>query len=492
VIVFVLLMSIILERTPVPIYRQQADFLALSQPITGFVGGRGVGKTRIGGYKVFRNLRDEEPALCVSPDAGVVTETTLPTCLELAKELGIYVGHKMTPYPKIWFRTQDNGTATIVFRSGEKPKKLHGPNYALVWIDEASLQSKDVFLDVMPTLRFKGKMGPMQMTFTPKGKSNWTFDVFYEVIQDDDLLDIPEDQIDWFGDKPYRRKANSRLIHARSTDNPFLPDNFVDVLRSNMSAQLAQQELEGDFIEMSGMMFQRHWFQQVDSVPREATRVRYWDRASSHNSGCETAGMLMAYANGVWYIEDLIHGHWSARERDSHIVATAEKDDAKYHGEVIIYAEQEGGSGGKEVMENMILMLAGYPVHRDVVSGNKLQLIGGMKLPNEAKVKRAMPLQSQAEGGNIRVLRAGWTNYFLDQIVAFPESTLCDAVDAASGAFNKLTKTAPRDIKAAEKSRVEDYQLPAQKFGAMFALEQTRNRQKSVDGRRRARRLFDR
>ena len=50
-----------------------------------------------------------------------------------------------------------------------------------------------------------------------------------------------------------------------------------------------------------------------------------------------------------------------------------------------------------------------------------------------------MPLSSAAQAGNVKLVRGVWNTDFLDEIDAFPESVHDDQVDAASGAFGKLS-----------------------------------------------------
>lgn len=458
----------------VGLYPQQAEFAGSKEFIRGFVGGRGSGKTRSGAYAITRIAKGGDPWMCVSPDAGVVTETTLPTFLEVCESLGIYRGHKLSPYPKVRFATRYGGTANIIFRSGEKPKKLHGPNKAGLWIDEASLQSKDVFLDAIPTLRYKGIMGPCLMTFTPKGKRNWTFETFFEPVEEHRIGTdgCSAEGIEWIGGRAYRKKVNTHLVHARSTDNPFLPEQFVDVLSGNMSRQLAQQELQGDFIEIAGLMFSREWFELVDEAPRDAMRVRYWDKAATPGSGCYTAGLLMAMdKRGLVYIEDVVRGQWSYHERDLVIEQTAEADSRKYKGEVIIIAEQEGGSGGKEVMHQMITNLGRFPVQRDVVGGKQSRVVDGIELPGQPKIVRAMPFAGQAEAGNVKLVRGRWNQDWIEEITAFPESTYADQVDATSGAFNRLKGKMFAPRQAPTKDTVDG---TTDRFGALAALQRAR------------------
>lgn len=113
--------------------------------------------------------------------------------------------------------------------------------------------------------------------------------------------------------------------------------------------------------------------------------------------------------DGVFWIEDVTYGKWSADHRNRIIFETARADRDKYGNTVQIYGEQEGGSAGKEVSEQFIKMLAGFPVYREIVSGRGTRKVGGQTLPGDAKVIRAQGLATQAEAGNVRIRRAKFT-----------------------------------------------------------------------------------
>jgi hypothetical protein len=49
-----------------------------------------------------------------------------------------------------------------------------------------------------------------------------------------------------------------KLFRGKSSDNPYLPDNYVETLRANMSPDKAERELEGKFVALSGKIW-KHW-----------------------------------------------------------------------------------------------------------------------------------------------------------------------------------------------------------------------------------------
>jgi hypothetical protein len=48
-----------------------------------------------------------------------------------------------------------------------------------------------------------------------------------------------------------------KLFRGKSTDNPYLPDNYVEGLRANMSPDQAERELDGKFVALSGKIWKR-------------------------------------------------------------------------------------------------------------------------------------------------------------------------------------------------------------------------------------------
>lgn len=411
-----------------PLTEPQSLFRASSDDICGFVAGRGSGKTVIGAIDSILRARNGDHQMCVSPNHKVLMETTWVVFCETASKLGVYRDNRKTPVPKVFFRSQDGGKAQMVFRSGEDSESLRGPTKSLLWIDEASIQRKDVLLYGAPVLRQRREANRLILTFTPKGRRHWTYELFYTRNQKGEYVRIP----------------GRDLVQAHTLSNPFLPANYYDAIRALYTEALAQQELAGEFVDILGLMFQRHWFGRENEAPARARRVRYWDKASSEGVGSFTCGVLMSRTdNGRYLVEDVVRGRWSYEERDRRILETAEADAEHWGHNVQIYLEQEPGSGGKESAQLSVKMLARFPVHIDHLTGSKQRVKGGQKVPGQAKITRAGPLAAQAEGGNVRLLSGcPWIGDYLEELCAFPESAHSDQVDASSGAFNKLAQYA--------------------------------------------------
>jgi predicted phage terminase large subunit-like protein len=159
--------------------------------------------------------------------------------------------------------------------------------------------------------------------------------------------------------------------------------------------------------------------------------VRAWDKAGTEGGeGAYTAGVLMhKMRNGVFVIEDVVRGRWSALEREQHIKRISQLDqDNLQRGRWVSYQiviEQEPGSGGKESAEATIRNLAGFDVTADRVTGSK--------------EVRAEPFAAQVQAGNVWLVAGLWVQEFRDEAEAWPRGRTLDQIDAAAMAFAHLT-----------------------------------------------------
>ncbi len=250
-----------------------------------------------------------------------------------------------------------------------------------------------------------------------------------------------------------KRKANIKHIclpgeldkYADKVNPPelkeFYKDGLLDPVRLNrtvlkdLEADLGQYSYAGQIGQFptppSGGMFKVDNFHITSATPNPvdiAEVVRYWDKAgtkekiSGKTNAAYTVGCKMAkLKTGRWVILDVKRGRWSTDEREHIIKKVAETDGPK----VSVYYEQEPGSGGKESAEATTKNLAGFTAQADRPQGDKIY--------------RADPYSVQVNDGNISLLQADWNYEFIEEHRHFPFSTYKDQVDAAGGAFAKLT-----------------------------------------------------
>jgi predicted phage terminase large subunit-like protein len=236
-------------------------------------------------------------------------------------------------------------------------------------------------------------------------------------------------------DEKYRRKSEALFPEHK-------PLSFLLERKAVMSQASWQAEYQGMPILAGGGILPIEKIRIVETVaPRDIVdSVRYWDKAGTEDGGAYTCGMLMyKLRDGSYLIADVVRGQWSAMKREQFILQTAQLDERdRFAGVkpglgankpmVRIFVEQEPGSGGKESAENTVRMLAGHSAAADRVSGS-----------SGSKEVRADPFAAQVQAGNVSILAADWNRALLEEFETWPSGRYKDQVDAAAGAFNKLT-----------------------------------------------------
>jgi len=213
------------------------------------------------------------------------------------------------------------------------------------------------------------------------------------------------------------------FVPARLHDNPHLDAAEYERSLAALHPVERARLRDGDWNAVyEGGFFKREWLPIVERAPAEARRCRSWDKAATAGGGDWTAGVKIAEAQGLWYVEHVVRGQWSGPDREAVIRQTAALDGP----ETVIVVEQEPGSGGKDSAQHTVRALAGFAVYAEPVTGEK--------------TSRAKPLAAQAAAGNVRLVRGPWNAAFLDELLAFPAGTNDDQVDAAAGGFNHLSR----------------------------------------------------
>jgi predicted phage terminase large subunit-like protein len=178
----------------------------------------------------------------------------------------------------------------IIFRSGEDPDKLRGPNISGIWLDEASVMDEEVFNICIGRLREGGRAGWLTATFTPKGMIHWTYEVFGR------------------GDR-----ENTELFRSKTSQNPFLAREFVSAVSKQYSDKQANQELDGEFVDQEGA----EW-------PNSHFGESIWFDEWPHNSNIKIKTMAVDPSKG----RDARHGDYTsiiklARDQDGTLYCDA-------------------------------------------------------------------------------------------------------------------------------------------------------------------------
>jgi predicted phage terminase large subunit-like protein len=233
--------------------------------------------------------------------------------------------------------------------------------------------------------------------------------------------------------EPARRCSTSiGFQDPRSYDGELLfAERFPREVVERDKVPLGSYAVAGQFqqrpVPREGGLFKRGWFGIVDAAPAGTRWVRHWDLAASKKKQ-GTSGQAFTAGVKLGKMPDgrFIVGHSERLQEEGHQVRVAIQNMAEADGKgVEISLPQDPGQAGKVQARDLVLMLAGWNVHAEPETGDK--------------VTRATPFSAQAEAGNVVLLRGSWNEAYLDEMANFPNGATKDQVDASSGAFARLT-----------------------------------------------------
>lgn len=220
-----------------------------------------------------------------------------------------------------------------------------------------------------------------------------------------------------------------RFIPSMLSDNPQGDPTYRDRL---MALPLIERErlLGGNWNvrAAAGLVFKREWFDIIDRVPSDVLRtMRVWDRAAtpvtpqSPDPDWTRGVKISKHASGLFVVRDVVSLRGRPHEVDQLIMHTAQVDGPT----VEVGFWQDPGAAGKAEAERHVKMLAGRIVHVEKASLDKETY--------------ARATSSQAEAGNVKLVRGEWNDAYLSEHQAFPDGKHDDIIDAESLGMLKLT-----------------------------------------------------
>lgn len=210
-------------------------------------------------------------------------------------------------------------------------------------------------------------------------------------------------------------------------------ENAVQELERGMGSLRAAGQLQQRPTVADGDVFKLEWLRKrTKRWPTDGRAVRYWDTAGTAGGGDWTAGVLMAEADGLFYLCDVVRAQVGYMEREKLIYDTALLDQGRFRRPPGIWIERPTGLSG-ESTDRMLQRLAGFDARPDKVTGRR-SYVKGEDLP-----ARWMNLAAQLESGNVILVDGPWVQAFVDELLAAPNGAHDDQIVSASGAFSMLT-----------------------------------------------------
>lgn len=362
--------------------------------------GRRFGKGVLGVSEAFKRGIGGMKCRWVSPS---YSSDSYQASWSIASNLAAQIPEVVPHLQKKMFDFGRLGGGWLQFRTAEEPDGLRGEGVDFVIFDEAAhvKNLKDMWEQcVRPSLM--DRKGGAWFISTPRG-----FNFFAELYK---RGDGESKEPDW------------AAFHYPTHSNPNIAWDEIAALRKDMPALVARQEIDAEFVQLAGALFNRDNILVLEQEPPGLSWVRSWDLAWTKKTTSDyTAGAKMAMdRNGMVILADLVHDRfeWPAAVRC--ISATAKADGAAVRQGIECVAAQEG----------MLQLLMADPLLCNL-SFEPLRV-------HTDKITRALPLIARAEQRKFAIVRAPWNKKFLDEAAGFPEGDHDDMVDACTGAMQMI------------------------------------------------------
>lgn len=429
----------------------QEAFLSTPADICVYGGAAGGGKSYGLLLEALRHIDNPEYG-------AVIFRRTYP---EITNEGGLwdesssiypFAGGKPTDQPPEW--TFPSG-AKVRFAHMQHEKDKHswqGSQIPLIGFDELTLFTKTQFFYMLSRNRSTCGVKPyMRATCNPDADSwvKWFIAPWvHEDWPEEDRAKSGEiryfvregDDIRWLRDgETHEDMLSVTFIEADLDDNPKLLEKDPDYRKRLNALPLVERErlLHKNWTIRAegGNKFKRGWFPVLEHAPDDIEKiVRYWDfaateqlPANSERDGPDyTASVKLARRKaGAFPRYVVLHATWdrlSPGGVETHVRNLAEQDGKA----VQIFFEEEPGSSGKfNTFTFKTRVLEGFSAH-------------GIRSTGPKEV-RANTFSSQAEAGNVALMKGIWNDGYLNFLEAFPSKKVHDdPVDASSGAMEQL------------------------------------------------------
>lgn len=234
-----------------------------------------------------------------------------------------------------------------------------------------------------------------------------------------------------------------RFVPATRHDNPHVDNAAYDAALANLDPTTRAQLDRGDWdVLPPGDVFKPEWFDgrylSDWQLPTELDWCLFWDTAATEPSPTNTdpdwtAGVLLGATKrrDAFYVRSVFRFRKGPGDTEAEIVRCCKlARDLVTPDALSVGIEMEGGSSGKMAARALVTALAGFAVTPTRATGDKRT--------------RALPAATQAQFGNIYIVKGDWNREFVSELLAFtgdPKTSGAhdDQVDALSGAFNHLT-----------------------------------------------------
>lgn len=368
--------------------------------------GRRTGKSHLAAVALIANALNGQDGkvFYVAPTQGMARDILWDKIFELAGEIveGSNVNNLTITLA---------GNNTIYLKGADRPDTLRGVSLKYLVMDELAFMKPDVWEAILrPAL--SDKKGHALFIGTPEGRNH-----FYDMYMGSTGWD------DWAG------------WQFSSYDNPFLDSTEIDHAKATLPGWAFRQEYMASFDAQGSEFFNPEEFEFYEEKPDGG--YDYYiavdlagfetDRGNKTKRRDSSAMAVVAVAHdGVWWVEDVIHGRWTLDETAQYIFDAV----AQYKP---IAVGIEKGIAQQAVMG---------PLNDVMRRTSRVFRIDLLTHGNQKKQDRILwALQGRFEHKRIRLARGDWNIPFVDEASAFPSQLVHDDMIDALAYVDQLAVT---------------------------------------------------
>ena len=241
-----------MEKT-ISLLPSQVDFINSNHRHTGLVAGFGAGKTQAGVMKIIvKKLQYIGVNVAYYlPTYNLIKDIAVPRISEQLDVLGLTYTVNLSDK---FFEVFNGGFSIgkIIMRTMDNPTLIVGYEVGYSLIDECDVLPKKKMTTVFNQILARNRVK------LPNDEENKT-----------DVVGTPEG-FKWFYEF-FVTKANDfkKLIKAKTKDNPFLPDNYIESLEDSYTKVQLEAYTEGEFVNLTSGTVYHAFDRQVNHSDRE-------------------------------------------------------------------------------------------------------------------------------------------------------------------------------------------------------------------------------
>ena len=216
-----------------PVLKHQHEFITSERSYPAIIGGLGSGKSDAALGRVL-HLKYKYPTLNQAwylPTYDLINLMAMPRIEEELTKIG-------QPYKlnKSEYKILLENKGEIICRSMERPERIVAYQTSDAVIDEIDTLKKDKAAHVYR------KISERTRSRKPDGKPNTI-----------GIVTTPDQGLNGFVYDRYVNKATEEyhLVKARTYDNPFLPEGYIQQIKDNYDDNLAEMYLNGEFVSLN-------------------------------------------------------------------------------------------------------------------------------------------------------------------------------------------------------------------------------------------------